>query len=253
MLALRGFLWASVLLGGVWAQAGSSEILDASPIAPAEVRVFVPYSHLQSGAVRFFECAPGLDGEAVALRSCRLAREVAPGQTAQLRPGLYRMGYANMIYPEVLDLEAGEFEQIWLESLRFHSGEPPYEYQVFRDFTQREEQDLLIKNYIESAHDRAFYQELCQLGSDWAIRLCRAWDERDFETLRVDLFRFLNDGSFQMVGIDRQRGDLYFREPQRIYVNGLGFAREVALVPGIYGIKFVTVWGIDVRRGIRVP
>jgi hypothetical protein len=198
-------------------------------------------------------------------------------ETKGVPAGSYLLGFENTIYPELVEIRAGETRTIYLEKLSVPSGIKGTKIRVYRDFSSLVEQKkmyltMFYKNrhffrldkenfgdlYLTGSWDRDFVQrftyEMCPAMMEWkdeakaatspiALAVCRAWTSASKPQDLRELFNFAEDGTFEEMWVTAPGDAFPTKHPRYLVSAPIGESDFVSVFPGSYRFQGETSKG----------
>jgi hypothetical protein len=186
--------------------------------------------------------------------------------------GSYLLGFENTIYPELVQVRAGENRTITLEKLTVPSSVKGSKIRVYRDFASLVEQKKMYLTmfymnhhffrldkenfgdlYLTGSWDRDFVQrftyEMCPKidaygdVSAGARAVCRAWNTAAKPQDLRELFNFAEDGTFEEMWVTFPGDIIPTLHPKYMVSVPIGEADFVSVFPGAYRFQGETAKG----------
>lgn len=221
--------------------------------------------------VKAVRCSEDIRGE------CDPAVFFDLNETKGVPAGSYLLGFENTIYPELVQVRAGETRTITLEKVTVPSSVKGNKIRVYRDFSSLVEQKKMYLTmfqmnrhffrldkenfgdlYLTGSWDRDFVQrftyEMCPVMMGWrdedkaavsriALSVCRAWTSASKPQDLRELFNFAEDGTFEEMWVTTPGDAIPMQHPRYLVSTPIGESDFVSVFPGAYRFQGETAKG----------
>ncbi|MGZ3775285.1 MAG: hypothetical protein ACXVCY_09445 [Pseudobdellovibrionaceae bacterium] len=181
-------------------------------------------------------------------------------------PGAYLVGFENSIYPDLVNVDAGQAVTLNLGTISIPSQIHGNKIRVYRDFSSPVEQKKILLTmftmnrhffrldqenfddlYLAGSWERDFVQrftyEICpkiqSFGdvSPAALALCKTWNTATDASALSDFYKFSDDGTFQEMWVTSPGDVIPSTHPRYLVSAPIGEQDVVAVFPGVYKIQ----------------
>ena len=214
--------------------------------------------------------------------SCDPAVFFELNETKAVPAGNYILGFENSLYPDLVQVRAGETKTVYLEKLTVPAGVTG-KVRVYRDFTSLIEQKKLYLTmyymnrhffrldkdnfgdlYLTGSWDRDFVQrftyELCPRIKAFgevpaaALAVCNAWNTATRPLDLRELFSFADDGTFEEMWVTYPGDIIPTLHPKYMVSVPMSESDFVSVFPGSYRFQGETAKGkpgkaVNVKAG----
>ncbi len=201
----------------------------------------------QRDTFKISRCQKAADGS-LAKFGCVEVKDGSLNERISLSVGTYRIEYSQMTSRPV-EIRNGQTSYIALKKLVVPKIDGSYSFNVFKDFTNREEQDRKVQNDWSEADRKASFTHYCFSAENKKNARCKGWESNDLRIFR-DGYVFGANGDYGYYILD---GGLLI-QVGRLYVIDPKDGEFVSVLPGVYGVSFSNkdgiiqdVYGIEVR------
>lgn len=253
--------------GGLIGSGGDGLVVDS--VQAQDVVVPVPgqissYGQLQvigtpgAGQGKTFyysRCERGRDGRPVRF-SCKDGQERNLNERISLPGGYYKVFYSGSQYSELLEVKKNQLQVVELKKIQIPRVNGKFAVQIFRDLTDRSEQEKVLWDVFTTASNQADFGSSCEDSSPEIKAACAAYRSGDYHNLLGPGIRFGEDGSWSAARFFGDGSFDRFKNRGRYMVTDDGIADGdfISVFSGVYGLTFTdsTTGREETQYGVQV-